>query len=384
MPLPHRSLAPGRLQVLIGPSPSGVLVAGLPPAARLARAATEELSPARVMLCEDGSFAERYARQLRGLRVGLAPEPLDPEAPLLVLSSRGFAREGALSRALSPPPAQATAWSAGGRVVAAYFPRAKEAPRGPAAEAAGLALEVRADGAVPLEGWLAADDAASRRRAERQLCRALAKDNDGYLARFDRRLSTALSRLLVRLPVTPNAITTAGLALGLAGAWGLASATRGGQFSGALVLWVCCILDGCDGEVARLKLLSSDSGATYDVAADHLAHLATFAAIPIGVHRLRPSAAFARPGLLLLCGFALSTFSVYWLVLRLPESRRGRFSLFIERIASRDYVYLLVAATALGRLDWFLWAAGIGSHVFYLALWTLALRRAPALEATGS
>jgi hypothetical protein len=42
--------------------------------------------------------------------------------------------------------------------------------------------------------------------------------------------------------------------------------------------------------------------------------------------------------------------------------------------ASRDYVYLILALTAIGRLDWFVWAAAVGSHLFNAFLWLRARR----------
>jgi phosphatidylglycerophosphate synthase len=174
--------------------------------------------------------------------------------------------------------------------------------------------------------------------------------------------------------VTPNHITTAGLVLGLLGAWWLAAPSARLQFYGALVLWFCCLLDGCDGEIARLKHLSSPEGAAYDVWADHFSHLATFVALPVGVARLHPGRDWLVPGVLLVTGFLACGFSVWYLVLRVPEEERGPLALTVERIASRDYVYLIVALTAIGRLDWFVWAAAVGSHLFNAFLWLQSRR----------
>ncbi len=317
------------------------LVAGLPPSIRSAKRCSEELSPSEIVFsCERPSvFARRWRRQLSGLGVPFRAVSGKPDVGevALTLPGDGFPREGALG---------------------AWRPNGAEPWR-------------------PAVGWVPCADDDQAAEAERALCAALAKDTDGYFARFDRKLSIALSLVFLRLPITPNDITTASLALGLAGAWALATGTYAVQLAGAVILWFCCILDGCDGEVARLKLLSSDSGAAYDVAADHVAHVATFVAIPFAIHRSDPSARFALPGALLFSGFLTSMFSVWWLVLRKPESERGPFSLLIERVASRDYAYLIVAFAALGKLGWFMWAAAFGSHIFCAALWIAAARSKP-------
>lgn len=384
------------LQVLIPCSPA--IVAGLPPAVRSAHRAASELACAKIVFCgQDEHFASRFQRQLTGLGTVETAcangEPasalLRPGAPLLILAGAGFPEPQGLKDFIArAQSAEAPVrWLSGGRCAATYYPDAAAALQG-AETSSALARRAEESGqpgkqsyglpesdGQPAEapGWVSVCDDAGALRAERALFAQLPKDTDGYLARFDRRWSMAITSMLLPLPVTPNHITTASLALGLLGAWWLASGSYALTLTGALLLWFCCLLDGCDGEVARLKLLCSPSGAAYDLAADHVAHLATFIAIPLGVHRMRPTATLALPGTLLVTGFLASMLAVWYLVLRKPESERGPYALFIERVASRDYVYLIVLLAAIGRLDWFLYAAGLGSHLFWLALLMLPL-----------
>jgi hypothetical protein len=55
----------------------------------------------------------------------------------------------------------------------------------------------------------------------------------------------------------------------------------------------------------------------------------------------------------------------------------------VEKLASRDYTYLLLVLALLGRLEWFLYAAAVGAWVFVgavLAYWAYqrrALARSP-------
>lgn len=374
-----------RLQVLIADSPDDALVAGLPPALRTAHRASQELAPAKMVLCSaDTRFAGRWSGQLAGLEIPPtcangqpARSLLEPDSAVLVLSAEGFPEAEALKSFLDfAAPGKPARWVHEAKCVAAYYPSAAGLIKD-SMSAAFLAKEALRYAQGPefrTAGWLDAGNPESVRRAEQGLYASLAKNTDGYIARFDRRLSIALSAALLRTPATPNMITTASLALGLLGAWGLASGSYGPQLAGALLLWFCCILDGCDGEVARLKLLCSPSGAAYDLAADQVAHLATFVAIPVGIHRMHPEVSFLVPGVLLVTGFLACMFSVWWLVLRLPQDKRGPYALLIERVASRDYVYLILALVAVGKLEWFLWAAALGSHGFYLGLWWLSGR----------
>jgi phosphatidylglycerophosphate synthase len=367
------------LQVLIPASAS--VVAGLPPAVRTAHRAAEELPGAAVVICgQDQGFSRRFRRQLeasaaRSVNGQPAAAVLDAAAPLLVLSGDGFPEPEALARFVKQARSgAASSWRSGGKTVAAYFPNA--AAEGGAADAA-LRLLAQAGPGVEAPGWVSAATAAEAAAAERALFAALPKDTDGYIAMLDRRLSMAISSVLLRFPVTPNDITTASLLLGLLGCWWLASGAYWPTVAGAALLWFCCLLDGCDGEVARLKLLCSPSGAAYDLWADHVAHLATFIALPLGVHRAFPDAKFLVPGVLLVTGFIACVFSVWYLVLRKPENERGPFALLVERVASRDYVYLILACALVGRLDWFVHAAAVGSHLFWASLWVLEARSRP-------
>lgn len=370
------------LQVLLAPS-RGPLVAGLPPALRAARRAQDELQPARIVFAEEPEFAGRFRRQLETLPCSYVAngqpvgQLLNLEAPLLALSSAGFPDDQALASFVKRARREGkpAAWASGGEIVAAYWPRARQAPGRPSAgETAHAAL---AAAGTPLEapGWTAVHDLDAAENAERALCVALSRDTDGFIARFDRRLSIALSRRLLKTSVTPNMITAASLVLGLAGSWWLASGSWGLQALGAWLLWFCCILDGCDGEVARLKMLSSQWGATFDLWADHLVHLTTFVAIPVGVWRSHPETNFWLPGVLLVTGFLGCAVSVWWLVLRKPDDEREALDLFVERVASRDYAYLILAFALAGRLDWFLWAAAVGSHAFWVGLWWISSKR---------
>jgi CDP-L-myo-inositol myo-inositolphosphotransferase len=86
------------------------------------------------------------------------------------------------------------------------------------------------------------------------------KATDGIFARFNRRISIPISRRLVRFPITPNMVSlfTLGVSF-LAGACFFMVGYLN-IVLGALLGVFASILDGCDGEVARLKLRESEFG----------------------------------------------------------------------------------------------------------------------------
>ncbi|MEK7382628.1 MAG: CDP-alcohol phosphatidyltransferase family protein [Elusimicrobiota bacterium] len=366
---------PRRLQVLLRQNPGAPLVAGLPCAVRAAFRAGKELAPERIVIAgADESFAKKWAVQLRS-----APTPvrtgLDAGLPLLAVDADAFPDENGLAEFLAAGESAPGDWlrRLAGRTVCAFVREASRLGAGKDAPAEVHARALAAPGAETQAGaFLDALTPEAARASARTLYARMSKDNDGYMARLDRHLSLAITRLLLPFPVSPNQVTAASLILGLIGAWWLAAPSASIQFCGAFTLWFCCLLDGSDGEIARLKHHITPWGGDFDVIADHIAHLATFIALPIGVARLHPGGNWWTPGLLLVTGFLACGFSVWWLVLRVPEDERGPLSLVVERIASRDYIYLILALTAIGRLDWFVWAAAIGSHVFWAWLWWMS------------
>lgn len=102
-----------------------------------------------------------------------------------------------------------------------------------------------------------------------------------------RHLSYPLTLLLARLPVTPNQITALSLALGLGAAWCLSLGNAEASLWAAAMLIASYTFDNCDGEIARLKNLSSDWGAQFDDLADWLVDGAFFTGLGFGVAQAR-------------------------------------------------------------------------------------------------
>ena len=147
--------------------------------------------------------------------------------------------------------------------------------------------------------------------AEQKLNRWLVKPTDGVFARMNRRISIPISRQLIKFPITPNMVS--GFTLGVSLMAGVSYAL-GGYWNTLLgaVLSVCAsILDGCDGEVARLKLQATDFGCWLETACDYLYYLFIFAGMTIGLARASGSSAYWAWGALLLFG-AATTILLAW------------------------------------------------------------------------
>ena len=124
------------------------------------------------------------------------------------------------------------------------------------------------------------------RDAESLLLRGLVKPADGIVSRnINRRISTSLSRHLARRTVRPNHVTAVVCAIGVCAgplAW---LGTYAGFALGGLCYYVSAILDGCDGELARLKHLGSPLGAWLDTVVDDLVGLSWLVGMYLGLAR---------------------------------------------------------------------------------------------------
>jgi len=115
----------------------------------------------------------------------------------------------------------------------------------------------------------------------------MSKPQDGFVSRFlNRPVSSRVTRLLVRLPVHPNALTIAIFILPLIACVFL---IRGDYISiviGAAIFQAFSILDGCDGELARTKKLESKFGERLDYFCDFMASLLYVLALGVGLYRV--------------------------------------------------------------------------------------------------
>ncbi len=220
--------------------------------------------------------------------------------------------------------------------------------------------------------------------AEAWLLRNLVKRGEGVMSRYvERRLSLALTRRLVTTRVTPNAMTLLSVAIGLAGAPFFLSSSAAYQLTGALLFLAHSILDGCDGELARLKFLDSRAGAILDYWGDNLVHVAVFASIAIGWSLAIDALWPLLLGALLIASSLTAAVLLFRQTLEdAPPPGAGASSLtrVADRLSHRDFIYVVVLLAAAGKAKWFLAVASVGTPIFLLLLW-IGRRRRPAAVA---
>ena len=222
--------------------------------------------------------------------------------------------------------------------------------------------------------------------AEEKLNRWLVKPTDGVFARMNRRISIPISRQLIKFPITPNMVSL--FTLGVSFAAG-ASYAMGGYWNtllGAVLSVWASILDGCDGEVARLKLQASDFGCWLETACDYLYYLFIFAGMAIGLARSSGNRAFWAWGAALLFGAAFTILIAWFERSRLSgkhpeqflavwqknaESRSSNPLLYVGRhcefIIRRCFLPYALLAFALLNLNWLaLYMTAFGANVAWI------------------
>ncbi len=121
--------------------------------------------------------------------------------------------------------------------------------------------------------WLDVDDPQALDKGERALLTQLRdKPNDGPVARYlNRPVSVRISRILSRFPITPNQISLLSFFGSVGAALLFAMSGYPALAAGGVLAQFASIIDGCDGEVARIKFQASDFGGWFDAVLDRYA-----------------------------------------------------------------------------------------------------------------
>jgi len=117
--------------------------------------------------------------------------------------------------------------------------------------------------------WVDVDDPASYKYGETMLLRSLVPPKDGFISRLiNRKFSLRITKLLSSTKITPNQITVISFLVAIASAISFAFLN---PILGGLLAQFSSILDGVDGEIARLKYLQSKYGEIFDSLLDRYA-----------------------------------------------------------------------------------------------------------------
>lgn len=223
---------------------------------------------------------------------------------------------------------------------------------------------------------------------ERRLRASIIKPTDGVLARFNRRISIPVSVALIRWTrLSAHVMSVFIIVLGFYAGWLF---SRGDYVTGivaALVSLGASILDGCDGELARLQYTESAFGCWLDTFGDYTYYLAIFTGLTIGLVRYTGWSGFWWVGGTLLAGSLITFALLIFLRGRITEGRPERLrsaasehfatsgkswtriAKELSTVATRATMpYGIVVLAIFDQLPALLVLAAIGAQVYWISL----------------
>jgi phosphatidylglycerophosphate synthase len=256
--------------------------------------------------------------------------------------------------------------------------------------AAALAgLEV-ARGALPyLAFTVPATDRRALRRAEKLMVWSLRKQAQGLAAYWiNRHISLPVTRAIMRTSILPNHVTVFCFLLAATGGIVI---SRGGYLPGVIGMALVnlgSILDGVDGELARLKYRFSGLGQWLDTLADDFGNVAYVGGIAVNLQMAGVTWAMPLAVTALAC-FALTQTTQYILITKVyksgdlaaipwafqsnefltsrPDGLWAWLKVTLPKTLKRDFALTMFVVFALiGRLDLILLVFSAGAIVFFV------------------
>ena len=167
---------------------------------------------------------------------------------------------------------------------------------------------------------------------------------DGFISRhLNRRISRPFARALSHTPVTPNQATIASLGVALGAFF---SFIYGYPIAGGLLAQASSIMDGVDGDLARLKQMTSAFGGFLDAIIDRFVDALIIFGLTIWAVNGDDSVHVWVAGFWALAG----TFAVTYTRARIAGVPRNFFDRGITSVASRDVRLFIIMVGALAGL----------------------------------
>lgn len=213
------------------------------------------------------------------------------------------------------------------------------------------------------------------RGLENTLWDSCRKEQDGYVSRFlNRPVSLALSKRLASTKISPNQITISGVLLGIVAAFFASLGGYGPILLGAVLLQAVSVLDGVDGELARVRLQFSRFGQWLDTLGDDFVNIAFVMALAHGLSASAGAKDWVLPTYLcavVMVGVAILNYlllkrtqsgdilSLGWFEPRQNNRRFSRawFEQWGGRLFRRDLLVALILVCAL--IDQIHWAVAV-------------------------
>jgi phosphatidylglycerophosphate synthase len=242
---------------------------------------------------------------------------------------------------------------------------------------------------VPEAFWSRITDPKSAKHATWKLLDRLRWRPGGLVAKhLNRPISTRLSYLLIDTPVTPNQTTVAAFIIG---AVGVVLIFMGGYVNtilGTFLLQMNSVVDGIDGELARVRHQNSDFGAYLDSVCDEILNSGTMVAVGYNLSYYR----YGGHPLYLWLGISAGVMNFvyalvhwhckwrhglgfyWWFEAYKPRREVHRSTSvwsYVKKLSMKEsYLFLFMLGAIFGFMEVILWPFALGS-VLLLVLFTI-------------
>ncbi|MHA1129713.1 MAG: CDP-alcohol phosphatidyltransferase family protein [Candidatus Helarchaeota archaeon] len=175
------------------------------------------------------------------------------------------------------------------------------------------------------------------------------KSTDGFISRhLNRKISIRISKFLIKIhpEISPNSISIFCLFLGILGGIFLLLSI---PLVGGIILQMASIIDGCDGEIARMKKKSSNFGGFFDSILDRYADCFVLLMIIFYLqkHWMYSNSIFIFiVGMLALAGSLLISYTATKSTEVLPQE-------FSRTIEGRDFRYFILMLGSILAQFWY-------------------------------
>jgi phosphatidylglycerophosphate synthase len=241
---------------------------------------------------------------------------------------------------------------------------------------------------LPEEALIRVERESDLPAAERRLFKGLIKPTESWLSqKFERKVSLAITRRLLYTRITPNQISIASILLGVFSTFLFLGESRILHVLGGLFLVFSSIVDGCDGELARLRFQESRFGSWLDFLGDNVVHVSIFFCIGLGLTLRGEGTVYLVLGCVAALANVGAASAVFFRVfmksgdrvvtfatpVRVEEMDRAEGWLrrrieFTDKLSNRDFFYLVLVCAAIGQLWLFMWVASLGVIFYFFNL----------------
>lgn len=195
---------------------------------------------------------------------------------------------------------------------------------------------------------------AQLKTTKKALIKSLTKSTDGWVSRnLNRPISTSFSRILAHTSITPNQFTLFTGIIALITGYFMVMGGYWNWLIAAGLFHLTSVMDGVDGELARLKFKSSPFGQWLDTVVDNLSYIVGLVGLIVGVYLDGMSVAVQWAGILAVVFAALALGSLYLYLVRFGK---GGTLLNVEYGYQNQtgwYPKLMEVAAAFGKRDLF-------------------------------